>query len=114
MILNDIAEIIGKDVSTISKILDNAQYTLNGKILFYKELFTEHDFSTFDGRPVSRFEVLHLIEEYIKNENKKSPCTDDFLEKKLQERGYNNKRRTITKFRNELLSIPNTFERKDK
>lgn len=114
MILIDVAEIIGKDVSTVSKILDNAQYTLNGKTLFYKELFTEHDFSTFDGRPVSRFEVLHIIEEYIKNEDKKSPFTDDFLEKELQARGYNIKRRTIAKYRNDILNIPNTFERKDK
>lgn len=114
MVLNDVAEIIGKDISTVSKILDNAKYTIKGDTFFYKDLFSIHDFSTFDGRPVSRFEVLNLIEEYIKNEDKKKPCTDIFLEKELQSLGYNIKRRTVAKYRNDILRIPSTFERKDK
>ena len=44
MILTDVAEIIGKDVSTVSKVLDNAQYTLNGKTLFYKIQIILNDF----------------------------------------------------------------------
>lgn len=112
MVLNNIAEIIDKDISTISRILENATYELNGNVFFYKYLFNEHDFSTFDGRPVSRFEILHLIKEYIQNEDKSKPYTDILLETILKEKGYNIERRTVNKYRSNLLHIPCTFKRK--
>jgi DNA-directed RNA polymerase specialized sigma54-like protein len=53
MILEDIAKIVGKDISTVSRILENRTYIIENETFYYNDLLNQHDFSTFDGRPVS-------------------------------------------------------------
>lgn len=112
MIYKDIADIVGKDVSSVSRVLDGKGYVISGKQHFYKDLFSQHDFSTFDGRPVSRFEVCDLITVLIDNEDKKKPMTDDDIAEELQKQNYDIARRTVAKYRAELLNIPKSFDRR--
>jgi len=108
MILEDIAKIVGKDISTVSRILENRTYIIENETFYYNDLLNQHDFSTFDGRPVSRFEVLEEIRSLILNENKGKPLTDDDITSELIKLNYNIARRTVAKYRNEFLDIPNS------
>ncbi|MBL7882765.1 MAG: RNA polymerase factor sigma-54 [Bacteroidia bacterium] len=111
MILKDIAEIVGLDISTVSRVA-NSKYVQTPFGTFLLKSFFSESLSTDSGEEVSTREVKKILEECIGAENKKKPLTDDKLAKILKEKGYNIARRTIAKYR-EQLDIPVARLRKE-
>lgn len=111
MILKDIAEIVGLDISTISRVA-NSKYIQTHFGTFSLKSFFSESLSTDSGEEVSTREVKKILEECIAAENKKKPVTDDKLMDILKEKGYNIARRTVAKYR-EQLNIPVARLRKE-
>jgi len=111
MILKDIAEKVGLDISTISRVA-NSKYVQTPFGTFLLKTFFSESLSTDSGEEVSTREVKKILEDCIGAENKKKPLTDDKLAKILKEKGYNIARRTIAKYR-EQLEIPVARLRKE-
>ncbi|MGQ0828216.1 MAG: RNA polymerase factor sigma-54 [Bacteroidota bacterium] len=111
MILKDIAEKVGLDISTISRVA-NSKYVQTPFGTFLLKTFFSESLSTDSGEEVSTREVKKILEDCIAEENKKKPLTDDRLTKILKEKGYNIARRTIAKYR-EQLEIPVARLRKE-
>lgn len=104
MILKDIAEDIGMDVSTISRVASSKYVDTPYGTKLIKELFSE-SMTNEQGEEVSTIEIKKILETVVEAENKKKPLTDDKLAKILKEKGYPIARRTIAKYR-EQLDIP--------
>lgn len=104
MILKDIANLIDMDVSTVSRVANSKSVQTEFGIYPLKYFFSE-GISTDSGEDVSSREVKNILKEFIDNEPKGNPLSDDKLEKMLNERGYNIARRTVAKYR-EQLNIP--------
>jgi len=104
MILKDIANLIGMDVSTVSRVANSKSVQTEFGIYPLKYFFSE-GISTESGEDVSSREVKNILKDLIDNEPKSNPLSDDKLEKILNERGYNIARRTVAKYR-EQLNIP--------
>lgn len=111
MILKDIAEKVGLDISTISRVA-NSKYVQTDFGTFLLKTFFSESLSTDTGEEVSTREVKKILEDCISAEDKKKPLTDDKLTKILKEKGYNIARRTIAKYR-EQLEIPVARLRKE-
>lgn len=111
MILKDIAERVGLDISTISRVA-NSKYVQTPFGTFLLKTFFSESLSTDSGEEVSTREVKKILEDCIAAESKKKPLTDDKLTKILKEKGYNIARRTIAKYR-EQLDIPVARLRKE-
>jgi RNA polymerase sigma-54 factor len=111
MILKDIAERVGLDISTISRVA-NSKYVQTPFGTFLLKTFFSESLSTDSGEEVSTREVKKILEDCISAESKKKPLTDDKLAKILKEKGYNIARRTIAKYR-EQLDIPVARLRKE-
>jgi RNA polymerase sigma-54 factor len=111
MILKDIAERVGLDISTISRVA-NSKYVQTPFGTFLLKTFFSESLSTDSGEEVSTREVKKILSDCIGAENKKKPLTDDKLAKILKEKGYNIARRTIAKYR-EQLEIPVARLRKE-
>ena len=104
MILKDIAQLIDMDVSTVSRVANSKSVQTEFGIYPLKYFFSE-GISTDSGEDVSSREVKNILKEFIDNEPKNNPLSDDKLEKMLNDRGYNIARRTVAKYR-EQLNIP--------
>ncbi|MBD3639297.1 MAG: RNA polymerase factor sigma-54 [Crocinitomicaceae bacterium] len=111
MILKDIADIVGMDISTISRVANSKYIQTPYGIMSLKYFFSE-SLSTSSGEEVSTREVKKILEDAINNENKKKPLTDQKLTDLLKEKGYNIARRTVAKYR-EQLNIPVARLRKE-
>ncbi len=111
MILKDIAEIVGLDISTISRVA-NSKYVQTGYGIFALKYFFSESLSTDSGEEVSTREVKKILSEAIEGEQKKKPLTDERLMDLLKEKGYNIARRTVAKYR-EQLNIPVARLRKE-
>ena len=111
MILKDIAEAIGMDISTISRVASSKYVETDFGIFLLKNFFTE-GITTDSGQEVSNREVKKILKEAIDNENKKKPITDEALKLVLHEKGYKIARRTVAKYR-EQLNIPVARLRKE-
>lgn len=111
MILKDIAEKVGLDISTISRVA-NSKYVQTQFGTFLLKTFFSESLSTDTGEEVSTREVKKILSDCIGAENKKKPLTDDKLAKILKEKGYNIARRTVAKYR-EQLDIPVARLRKE-
>lgn len=111
MILKDIAELVGMDISTISRVA-NSKYVQTAYGVTPLKFFFSESLSTDSGEEVSSREVKKILQEAIENEQKKKPLTDDRLTKLLKENGYNIARRTVAKYR-EQLNIPVARLRKE-
>lgn len=111
MILKDIAEIVGLDISTISRVA-NSKYVQTGYGIFALKYFFSESLSTDSGEEVSTREVKKILSEAIEGEQKKKPLTDEKLMDLLKEKGYNIARRTVAKYR-EQLNIPVARLRKE-
>lgn len=111
MILKDIADIVGLDISTVSRVA-NSKYvqTPFGTILL-KSLFSE-SLETQSGESISSKEIKGIIIDLVANENKRKPLTDDALVKMLHDKGYKIARRTVAKYR-EQIEIPVARLRKE-
>ncbi|MEI6021497.1 MAG: RNA polymerase sigma-54 factor, partial [Bacteroidota bacterium] len=104
MILKDIANRVGMDLSTISRMA-NSKYAQTPYGTFLLKTFFSESLSTDSGEEVSSREIKNILKQLIDSEDKKSPYTDDELCIKLNEKGYNIARRTVAKYR-EQLDIP--------
>lgn len=111
MILKDIAEITGLDISTISRVANSKFVQTEFGTKRLKEFFSE-SLSKEGGEEVSTLEVKDILADIIGKEDKKKPLSDQKLQKALQERGYNIARRTVAKYR-EQLNIPVARLRKE-
>jgi RNA polymerase sigma-54 factor len=111
MILKDIAEKIGLDISTISRVA-NSKFVQTEFGTFKLKFFFSESMQTDSGEEVSTREVKKILLDIIHEENKKNPHSDEILTDLLQEKGYNIARRTVAKYR-EQLNIPVARLRKD-
>lgn len=111
MILKDVADITGFDISTISRVVKSKYADTPNGIVLLKNLFSD-SLTNDEGEEISTKEIKTHLQEAIDNENKRKPYTDDALVDILKEKGYNIARRTIAKYR-EQLNIPVARLRKE-
>lgn len=111
MILKDIADRTGLDISTVSRVA-NSKYVQTEFGTFKLKFFFSESLSTESGEEVSTREVKKILTDLIENENKRKPLSDEHLTQLLQEKGYNIARRTVAKYR-EQLNIPVARLRKE-
>lgn len=111
MILKDIADRTGLDVSTISRVANSKYVQTSFGIILLKSLFSEA-MQTTSGEEVSSYEIKNLLEQCIAEEDKRHPLTDEQLMNILNEKGYCIARRTVAKYR-EMLGIPVARLRKE-
>lgn len=104
MILKDIADKIGLDISTVSRVANSKYIQTPYGIIPLKYFFSE-GLQTESGDEVSSREIKSILQDVIAQESKRKPYTDEELSEKLQEKGYIIARRTIAKYR-EQLGIP--------
>ena len=111
MILKDIAEIIKMDVSTVSRIVSSKVVQTDFGVFPLKYFFSESTIKK-GKKYVSSKVVKNFLKDIIDNENKERPLSDELLEKKLKEEGFEVARRTVAKYR-EQLNIPVARLRKE-
>jgi len=111
MILQDIADRTGLDVSTISRVANSKYVQTEYGTRRLKEFFSE-SLQNSEGEEVSTLEVKKILTEIISAEDKRKPLSDDKLTLLLQEKGYNIARRTVAKYR-EQLNVPKASLRKE-
>ena len=111
MILKDIADKIGMDISTISRVASSKYIDTPYGTKMLKSFFSE-GLKNEDGEDVSSIEIKKILEQFISAENKKKPLTDQSLSVMMKEKGYIVARRTIAKYR-EQLDIPVARMRKE-
>lgn len=104
MILKDIADLVGLDISTISRVANSKYVDTPYGTKLIKEFFSEA-MKNDQGEDVSTLEIKKILQNIIEDEDKKKPLTDDQLADLLKEKGYPIARRTIAKYR-EQLDIP--------
>jgi RNA polymerase sigma-54 factor len=104
MILKDVAEKTGLDISTISRV-SNSKYAQTNYGIFSLKMFFSDSYITDEGEELSTRAIRSALKECIKNEDKKNPLTDDELAVILKEKGYPVARRTVAKYRQQL-NIP--------
>ncbi len=104
MILKNVAEIVGVDISTVSRITCNKYAESPFGLLLLKDLFTE-GIANEKGQVISNKVIQSAIEEVIENEDKHNPYTDQQLVAILLLKGFSVARRTVAKYR-EQLQIP--------
>ena len=101
MKLADIASIVQMDVSTISRVTNSKYVETFFDIFLLKDLFSQA-YTKQNGQKVSTKSIKNKLKELIKNEDKKSPYTDEKLCNLLGENEYHIARRTVAKYREEL------------
>ena len=104
MILRDIADITGLDVSTISRV-SNSKYIQTWFGIYSLKQFFSGSMPTISGEEVSTGELKNVLKEIVDGEDKRKPYTDDELVELMNKKGYQIARRTIAKYR-QLLDIP--------
>lgn len=111
MILKDVADITGYDISTISRV-SNSKYVQTSFGIYPLKYFFSESMQTDAGEEISSREVKAILKECIENEDKRKPLTDEKLAERLKEKGYVIARRTIAKYR-EQLNVPIARLRKE-
>jgi RNA polymerase sigma-54 factor len=101
MILKDIAERIGMDISTISRVVNGKYVQTNFGVHELKYFFNE-GMETDSGEEVSNREVKNILQTIIDEEDKRNPMSDQDLANQLNEKGYKVARRTVSKYREQL------------
>ncbi|MEA4917422.1 RNA polymerase factor sigma-54 [Proteiniphilum sp.] len=104
MILKDVAERTGFDISTVSRV-SNSKYVQTNTGIYPLKFFFSEAMQTNSGEDISSREVKLILKESIDKENPVKPLTDDQLTRILNEKGYVIARRTVAKYR-EQLNIP--------
>ena len=110
MVLKDIAERTGFDISTISRVVNSKYIETHFGIYSLKYFFSE-GLENQEGEEVSTRELKKALLECVGTENKSKPLTDDELVDVMSQRGYKVARRTIAKYRDQL-GIPKARLRK--
>ena len=111
MVLKDIAEITGFDISTISRVVNSKWIETHFGIFPLKYFFSEV-LENSEGEEVSTREIKKALREMVDAEDKRNPLTDDELVEGLSAKGYKVARRTIAKYR-ALLDIPTARLRRE-
>ncbi len=111
MVLKDIAEKTGYDISTISRVVNSKYIETHFGIYSLKYFFSE-GLENQDGEEVSTRELKKVLQECVDNEDKHKPLTDDELVVKMTEKGYKVARRTVAKYRDQL-GIPKARLRRE-
>jgi RNA polymerase sigma-54 factor len=111
MILKDIADRVGMDISTISRMA-NSKYIQTTFGTYLLKYFFSEGLSTDDGEEASSREIKQILKDAIEQEQKSKPLPDEKLMALLNEKGYNIARRTVAKYR-EQLGIPVARLRKE-
>lgn len=111
MVLKDIAEVTGFDISTISRVV-NSKYIETHFGIFPLKFFFSEGLENQAGEEVSTRELKKALQECVSNEDKRKPLTDDQLVEEMNRRGYKVARRTIAKYRDQL-DIPKARLRKE-
>ncbi len=104
MVLRNISELVGLDVSTISRVTSTKYVQTDFGTVHLKELFTEA-MSKENGEVVSNKEIQDIIKEMLGKENKSQPLTDQEISEVLKKEGYMVARRTVAKYR-ECIGLP--------
>lgn len=110
MVLQDIADQIKMDVSTVSRVTSGKYAQTPFGIIHLKDLFTE-GMKTDSGEEVSNRQIQLVLEELITKEDKNNPLNDFQLTELLAQRGYQIARRTVAKYREILGILPSTLRR---
>ena len=111
MILKDIADNVNMDISTISRVANSKYIDTPYGTKLLKTFFSE-GLKNKEGDDVSSIEIKKILEQFIIDENKKKPLTDQELSGMMKKKGYIIARRTIAKYR-EQLEIPVARLRKE-
>ena len=111
MVLKDIAERTGFDISTISRVV-NSKYIETHFGVFQLKYFFSEGLENKDGEEVSTREIKKVLRECVDKEDKHNPLTDDELVEVLSKNGYKVARRTIAKYRAQL-DIPKARLRRE-
>ena len=111
MILKDVAERSGYDISTVSRV-SNSKYVQTNFGIYPLKYFFSESMQTDSGEEVSTREVKRIMEEHVDGEDKHKPFTDEELASILKEKGYIIARRTVAKYR-EQMDIPVARLRKE-
>jgi len=101
MILKDIADITGLDISTVSRVANSKFVQTEFGTKRLKDFFSE-SLQTSSGEEVSTLEVKKILTDIIDEENKRKPFSDEKLKNILREKGYNIARITVAKYREQL------------
>ena len=104
MILKDIADMVGLDISTVSRVANSKYVDTPYGTKLIKEFFSEA-MTNDQGEEVSTIEIKKILQDIIQDEDKHKPFPDDQLADMLKEKGYPIARRTVAKYR-EQLDIP--------
>jgi RNA polymerase sigma-54 factor len=111
MILQDVAEIIDMDISTVSRVV-NGKYVQSEFGVYELKYFFSEGLETVDGEEVSNKEVKAILQDIVDHEDKTKPLSDQKLADRLEEKGFKIARRTVSKYRKQL-SIPVARLRKE-
>jgi RNA polymerase sigma-54 factor len=111
MILKDVAELCGYDISTVSRV-SNSKYVQTSFGIYSLKYFFSESMTNDEGEEISTREIKAILKNCIEDEDKSKPMTDDSLMKELKSKGYEVARRTVAKYR-EQLNIPVARLRKE-
>lgn len=101
MILKDVSDRTGFDISTVSRVVNN-KFVQTEFGTFKLKFFFSEGIKNQDGDDVSTKEVKKILEGIIADENKRKPLSDEALTQALKDKGYNIARRTVAKYREQL------------
>ena len=104
MILKDIADITGLDVSTISRV-SNSKYVQTWFGIYALKDFFSNSMQTSSGEEISTGELKDVLKSLVDEEDKRKPLTDDEIVFQMEKKGYQIARRTVAKYR-QMLGIP--------
>ncbi len=104
MIMKDVANVIGMDISTVSRVV-NGKYVQTDNGVFELKYFFNEGMETSDGDEISTLRIKEKLKDIIERENPDKPYSDDRLADMLKKRGIPIARRTVAKYR-EQLDIP--------
>jgi RNA polymerase sigma-54 factor len=111
MILKDVSELCGYDISTVSRV-SNSKYVQTNWGVYPLKFFFSESMTNEEGEEVSTREIKSILKSCIESEDKTKPLTDDALVGELKKKGYEIARRTVAKYR-EQLNIPIARLRKE-
>jgi RNA polymerase sigma-54 factor len=101
MILKDIAEETGLDISTISRV-SNSKYIQTHFGIYPLKYFFSESMQDESGEEVSTRKIKKILQDVIENEDKKKPITDEKIASVLKDKGFPIARRTVAKYREQL------------
>lgn len=112
MRLADIALLIGKDISLISRILKDKYFTVNGKIIPVVKFLNSGSVRNRRGQQMSKFQIIELINKIIADEDTNKPYGDKIIANLLEKLGIEISRELVTKFRSKYLELPSSTKRR--